>query len=100
MAYRYRSRMTYHVTRGSRRTTVCLDAILSELLALKLGVEPDAAEAHAAVRQWLQAELDVLDDPDFMRISSWLRKRAIESVIRDELAEAHGVWLDKILSIP
>jgi len=53
----YRSRTTYHVTLGCRRTTVSLDIILSELLALKLGVEPDAPEAHAVVRQWLQAKL-------------------------------------------
>jgi hypothetical protein len=98
MTYRYRSRMTYHITRGSRRTTVCLDTILSELLALKLGVEPDAPKAHAAVRQWLQAELDALNDPDLGRVSKWLRRRAIESVIHDELAEAHGAWMDKILS--
>jgi hypothetical protein len=92
--------MTYHVTLGSRRTTVCLDKILSELLALKLGVEPDASEAHAAVRQWLQAELDADDDPGRIRVSQWLRGRAIESVIQGELVKAYDAWMDKIISIP
>ena len=50
--------MAYHVTPGDHRTTVSIDNILSELLALKLGYDPDAPEAHAAVRQWLQDRLD------------------------------------------
>ena len=50
--------MAYHITLGDHRTTVSIDDTLSELLALKLGHDPDAPEAHGAVRQWLQDRLD------------------------------------------
>lgn len=82
----------YHVTLGSVRTTVTLDKILGDLLSLKLGVQPDAPEAHGAVRRWLQAELDAGEEPRRVRVSQWLRRRAIEAVVEGELARAYGVW--------
>ncbi len=52
----------YHVTIRRTRTTVLIPTVLAELLALKLGAEPDTPEAHGTVRQWLQEEID--HDPD------------------------------------
>lgn len=48
----------YHVSINGHRTTVCLPLVVAELLALKLGAEPDAPQAHSAVRTWLQGEVD------------------------------------------
>jgi hypothetical protein len=48
----------YHVSIDGRRTTVSLTPTLAELLALKLGADLDAPQAHAAVRTWLQGEVD------------------------------------------
>ena len=50
----------YHVRLGKRRTTVTMDTIVSEYLALRLRVEPSGVEAHSAMRGWLQERLDVL----------------------------------------
>ena len=50
----------YHLIIEETRTTVTLDTTLSNLLALKLNTDPiaDPAAAHAAVRGWLQGEID------------------------------------------
>jgi hypothetical protein len=45
------SNTRYHVRLNSHRTTVPMDNILSELLALKLGTKPGTKEAHVAVRK-------------------------------------------------
>jgi hypothetical protein len=87
--------MAYHVTLGDHRTTVSIDNILSELLALKLGYAPDAPEAHAAVRQWLQDRLDQANDPDRDRTSQWLQARIVEAIVSNKLALAHDRWSNK-----
>lgn len=50
----------YHLMIEETRTTVTLDTTLSNLLAVKLNVDPiaDAPAAHAAVRAWLQEQID------------------------------------------
>jgi hypothetical protein len=50
----------YHLMIEETRTTVTVDTTLSNLLAVKLNTDPiaDAATAHAAVRGWLQDEID------------------------------------------
>lgn len=48
-----RGNQRYHVTLGSRRTTVSLDNFLSLLLSLKLGHTPQTPQAQRAVRHWL-----------------------------------------------
>jgi hypothetical protein len=55
----------YHVKIDKVRTTVSLAPVLSELLALKLGVEPQTRAAQAALRAWLQQEID--SDPGAVR---------------------------------
>jgi hypothetical protein len=88
----------FHVHLGELRTTVSLDKILSELLAIKLGVAPDAPEARATVRKWLQARLDAFNDPVRIRVSQSLRASVIEAVVAPSLASAHAEWTDKIIS--
>jgi hypothetical protein len=87
----------YHVRLGKRRTTVTMDTIVSEYLALHLRVEP-STEAHSAVRGWLQGRLDESNDPGRFRVSQWLLGQAVEAVARPSLVEAHGRWLDKKIS--
>ena len=47
----------YHINFKNRRTTITVDRIISELLAIKLGVLPDAPEAHSMVRVWFEEML-------------------------------------------
>ena len=47
----------YHIRFQGRRTTVTLDKILSELIAMSFGLTPDRTDYHSTVQQWLQATL-------------------------------------------
>ena len=67
----------HHVYLGDRRTTVTLDDSIAFFLALKLGYEPRSVEAKAAIREWLQDQLDEHGDPDRVSVSQWLRFEAI-----------------------
>lgn len=44
----------YHIQLKSHRTTVSLDKIISDLMAVKLEKTPGTKEAHRAVRQQLE----------------------------------------------
>jgi hypothetical protein len=88
----------YHIWLGKRRTTISLDNIVSEYLALHLKHEPGTPAAHATVREWLQAEVAWDNDPKRERVSQWLLGRIVETIARPALKEAHGQWLDKKIS--
>ena len=47
----------YHIHFNNRRTTITVDSIISELLAVKLGLLPDAPGTHSTVRDWLEKTL-------------------------------------------
>jgi hypothetical protein len=87
--------MRYHITRGGRETTVSIDNILAEMLALKLGRRPDEEDAHQAVRLRLQDWLDKSIDPDRIRPSQWLQARIVEEIASWELREKRDEWLDR-----
>ncbi len=85
--------MRYHVQLGTKRTTVTLDRILSELLAIKLGYKPDDAQTHTAVREWLQQQLDDAGDPNRIRTSQWLQEQAIIAIADKKISSKHDDWI-------
>jgi hypothetical protein len=84
----------YHVTLGSKRTTVSLDTVLSSLLAIRLGSMPQSPEAHTAVRAWLQQQLDKANDPGRCLLSQWLRDQALLFLVDKRLSDT---YLDALL---
>ena len=73
----------YHINFKNRRTTITVDRIISELLAVKLGVLPDAPEAHSLVRVWFEETLHEklgVNVPGGNRISQDARQYAIEAL--------------------
>lgn len=86
----------YHIRFQDRKTTMTLDKILSELLALHVAnITPDHPDYHATVQQWLQRTLtERLGEtvPNGSSISQQARKYAIEAVARPELIEALWEW--------
>ena len=85
----------YHIRFQGRRTTVTLDKILSELIAMSFGLTPDRTDYHSTVQQWLQATLtDKLGAsvPGGSSISQYARKYAIEAVARPDLMEQLWDW--------
>ena len=85
----------YHICFKGRRTTITVDNIISELLAVKLGMLPDAPEAHAQVRDWLEVTLhDKLGEnvPGGSRISQYARVYAIEALADKKLMGQVWDW--------
>ena len=82
-----------HIKLGDQRTTVTVDTILSTMLAIKLGQEPDDTRA---VREWLQARL-----PDKVGTDKGIGKRAsqharillIEEIADTKLSAAYDDWV-------
>lgn len=89
------SQTRYHIQFNNRRTTITVDSIVSELLAIKLGLLPDDPGAHAAVRDWLEKTLhDKLGEsvPGGNRISQYARVYAIEALANKKLMSQVWDW--------
>ena len=67
----------YHIQLNRHRTTVMLDQIIAELLAIKLNTKPGTKEAHLAVRKQLNKFLP--NDPDMQGIGlgKYLTRKAV-----------------------
>ena len=82
----------YHIQRGANRTTVTLDSTICELLALKLGIEPDSQQSHKAVRSWLQSTSEQEVDQKINNLSQWLKRKAILHIADNNLQTKHQQW--------
>lgn len=75
-----------------KRTTISLDKIASDLLAVALDKEPESREAHTAVREWLDNSLSewVAFDP-LLPVSQQATYLAIQRIADPALlAKLHG----------
>lgn len=87
------SQSRYHIRFKGRRTTITVDAIVSELLAAKFHLSPDDPETHGHIRQWLQETLEEKlghDVPGGNQVSQYARQFAIEAIADSELMKR--VW--------
>lgn len=83
----------YRLRHGTRRITVSLGYLVTELLAIKLGYRPDTDPADRAIQQWLQHRLDVDNDPGRCRVQRWLQSEVTYFLADEHLVERHGDWL-------
>ena len=94
----------YHIDFNNRRTTITVDSIISELLAVNFGLLPDDPAAHATVRNWLEKTLhDKLGEnvPGGNRISQYARVYAVEELAKKRLMDRVWDWrLSKDVSEP
>ena len=67
----------YHIQLNRHRTTVAMDQIIAELLAIKLDTKPGTKEAHYAVRKQLNHFLP--DDPGMsgLGLGKYLTRKAV-----------------------
>ena len=89
------SQTRYHIQFNNRRTTITVDSIISELLAVKLGMLPDDPDTHSTVRDWLEKTLhDKLGEnvPGGNRISQYARFYAIEALANKKLMDKVWDW--------
>lgn len=79
---------TFHLSIKGTRTTVSLDPILANYLALSLGARPETVEAKTAIRVWAAKYLAewVAFDPD-MTLSAQVRQLAIQRIVDPKWAE-------------
>lgn len=85
----------YHIQFNNRRTTITVDSIISELLAVNFGLLPDDPAAHATVRTWLEKTLhDKLGEnvPGGNRISQYARVYAFEELAKKRLMDRVWDW--------
>ena len=85
----------YHIHFKNRRTTITVDSIISELLAVKLGLLPDDPGTHSTVRDWLEKTLhDKLGEhvPGGNHISQYARMYAFEALADKKLMQRVWDW--------
>jgi hypothetical protein len=87
---------TFHLMIEGQRTTVSLDRLLAEFVAVSLGHAPNTRAAHTAVREWAAKSLS--EWPAFdpaLPISAQVRKLALRRIVAKDLAdraEQHGIF--------
>lgn len=86
----------YHIQLKNHRTTVSLDKIISDMMAIKLGEIPGTKQAHRVVRQ----QLEEFSSPDSDKDSTSyiLCKIKTESIlfITDKIiSDKYWEWWDK-----
>lgn len=89
MQSQYQSR--YHVLLDGKRTTITVDKIVSELLAVKFGYPPETPEAHTAVREWIETKLRKNNAYD--RLSQRTREYAIRELTDPAILKPYWQWL-------
>lgn len=90
------SQIRVHVYFGDQRTTISIDRILYELMAIKLGHKPDDPGALPAVRAWLQERLPTKVGTSGGRLkqaSQGARVLLVEEISDKKLSDQRDSWL-------
>ena len=88
----------FHIQFARHRTTVSVDKILSAMLAIKLGQEPETPAAHRAVREWLQERLPdkVGNDRGIgKRTSQHAKVLIVEEIADKKLSSRYDAWVTR-----
>ncbi|HHS8262910.1 TPA: hypothetical protein ACTUT5_003912 [Legionella anisa] len=87
----------YHIQLDSHRTTISLDKIVSDLMAIKLKTKPGTKDAHSAVR--LQLEQFIAHDLGRagFRLGRYITEQAVLFISDNILSEKYlANWLEDI----
>ena len=80
----------YHSQLKSHRTTVSLDKIITDMIAIKLGETPGTKQAHSAVRHQLEQCVSVRSDKESAGYILYkIRKEAILLIADTGLSEKY-----------
>ena len=79
----------YHLALTQGRTTISMDKIVSDLMAIKLGEYPDTPEAKKAVRNQLQSFINHDLGRDGWRLSAYVKEKAVLFVSDNMLSEKY-----------
>src|SRR4051812_26051702 len=78
----------YHIQLSRHRTTVSVDKIVSDLLAIKLGFKPDTPEAYQAVGRRLDSLITDRGRPGH-RLSHYVTQEAILDLVDNMLSKKY-----------
>jgi hypothetical protein len=79
----------YHLTLSKKRTTISMDKIISDLIAIKLGFTCGSKDTHTAVRKQLEKLILPYQDPESLYYSpSQLSYKPTQFVINQAI-----LWL-------
>ena len=82
----------YHIELMSRRTTVSVDKIVSDLMAIKLGFSPDTPEARRAVRNRLGELVRERKRGSVHQLSKFISEEAILDLADNMLSKKYLDW--------
>ena len=84
----------FHITFGTQRTTITVDSLLFEMMAIRLKVSPDDEQAHSTVQEWLQDTLvsKLGDLSGRKNASQWARRYLIEAIADKRLLTRWEDW--------
>ncbi len=86
----------FHIQFADHRTTVTVDTMLSAMLAIKLGFEPETPDGNRAVREWLQERLPSKVGTDKgigKRASQNAQRLIVEAIADTKLSGAYDDWV-------
>ncbi|MDB4224983.1 hypothetical protein N9850_14555 [Granulosicoccus sp.] len=85
----------FHIWFGNSRTTITVDTILFELMAIKLKHQPDDENAHYVVREWIQDTIvsNLGEQPGRKNATQWTRRYLIEAIADKRLASKRDDWI-------
>lgn len=79
----------FHVYLGNKRTTVSIDDMLVDFLAIKLQCWGDSDE-HGTIRAKLQRWLDEVGDPRQVRVSQYLHRKIFEYMSDNKISDTYN----------
>lgn len=85
----------YHIELRSHRTTISVDKIISDLMAIKLGFTPDSPEARRAVRNRLGELVRERKRDCVHQLSKFITEEAILDLVDKMLSEKYLDWCVK-----
>jgi hypothetical protein len=82
----------YHLQLLEGRTTISLDKIISDLMAIKLGNVPRTKEAHMAVRKQLESFIAHDLGRSGRGLGEYITEKSVLFITDKIISEKHGEW--------
>ena len=82
----------YHLNLSNHRTTISLDKIISDLIAIKLGFTPRTTEAHSAVRKHLESFIAHDLGRSGRGLGEYLTEKSVLFIADKIISNKYGDW--------
>lgn len=83
---------TYHIRVNKKRTTITIDIMLDDLLAIKRVFEPRSKEHYAALRETIQNWIDADPGKYVSNPSRAIRRQLLELLAGKKIRDRYWDW--------